>query len=737
MKKFIKFMKSNYKIILPIIFLAGLLLSFSIKSNAPDPDKDRVLIGLIRYALTQGHYDPKNLDDQFSETVYNDFIKALDPAKRFFTQKDIDEFAAYKDKIDDQIKTEDLTFYNLVYSRYAQRLQEAKGFYKEILKYPFDFSREENYDTDFNEKPFAKNEVELILNWKKQLKFSTLSRLFDNLESQGEADAVEPSKLKDLKTEAQNNIDIEQPEDSSDATGKEKKSFAQLEIEARKATEKSMDEFFDFMDDLDDTDWFSVYINSITEAFDPHTSYFAPNIKKKFDIDMAGKLEGIGARLQKKGDYTKIAELISGGPAWRSGQLEVGDIILKVAQGDGEPLDIVGMRLDDAIEFIKGKKGTEVRLTIKKIDGSIKVVPIIRDVIELEETFAKTSVVEKDGRKFGVINLPKFYIDFNERDFRNSATDMEQEIERLKKENVEGLVIDLRNNGGGSLETAIDIAGLFIEEGPVVQVKYREGNAKVRSDKDKRIQWNKPLVILVNELSASASEIFAAAMQDYHRAVIIGSNQTFGKGTVQNVLPLNNYYKYDKDLGALKMTIQKFYRIDGGSTQLKGVRPDVILPDRYTYMDIGERDEEHPLAWDKIDSAKYTPWDQYANFNEVVNNSKKRISENKQFKLIDQNAKWLKEGQDDDLIHLKFDDYRKDIEKREKESELYKPLYDYTSNLTFSSPAYELPELKQDTVLAEKRIAWHKELSKDIYVEEALNVLADLKMKSYGTIVKN
>ena len=711
-------MKKNYKIVLPIMLLAGLLLSFSIKNN-PDPEKDKVLLGLIRYALTQGHYQPQDINDQFSEKVFNDFIKALDPTKRFFTQADIDQFSAYKDKIDDQIKTEDLTFYNLVYNRYTKRLQEAKGFYKEILKYPFDFSRQEDFDIDYDKKPWAKNEVELILSWQKQLKLSTLSRLYDNLESQDELDDVDAkTPLKEMAGD--------------------KKSFAQLEQEAREATGKSMEEFFDFMDDLDDTDWFSVYINSIAEAFDPHTTYFAPNVKKKFDIDMAGKLEGIGARLQKKGDYTKIVELISGGPAWRSGELEVGDIILKVAQGNGEPLDIVGMRLDDAIEFIKGKKGTEVRLTIKKIDGSQEIVPIVRDVIELEETFAKTSIVEKEGHKFGIINLPKFYIDFNEKDFRNSATDMEQEIENLKKENAEGLIIDLRNNGGGSLETAIDIAGLFIEEGPVVQVKYREGDAKVRSDKDRRIQWNKPLVILVNELSASASEIFAAAMQDYNRAVIIGSNQTFGKGTVQNVLPLNNYIRYSKDLGALKMTIQKFYRINGGSTQLKGVRPDIILPDKYSYIDIGERDEQHPLEWDKIESAKYNTWDQYTNFDEVVNNSKKRIADNKQFRLIDENAKWLKEGQDDTLMHLKFNDYKSDIEKREKESNEYKPVYEYNNNLVFNSPAYELPLLEQDTVLAEKREIWHKALAKDIYVEEALNVLAELKTKDYSkAIVKN
>ena len=702
-------MKSNYKIILPVIVLAVALLSFNIRKNT-DPEKDKILLGLVKYALTQGHYQPQDINDDFSKAIYNDFIEELDPAKRFFTQEDLKSFEIYKDKIDDEIKAEKLTFYRTVSKKYLQRLQESKGFYKEILKYPFDFTKEEVFNVKYSDKAFAKNEVELIINWQKQLKLSTLSRLHSKLES-------EEDKLKDS---AQYKM----------------KTFAALEIEAREATLKSMEEFFDFKDDLDDDDLFSVYINSISQKFDPHTSYFAPRVKKKFDIDMAGKIEGIGARLQKKGDYTKVAELISGGPAWRAGDLEVGDLILKVAQADGEPLDIVGMRLDDAIEFIKGKKGSEVRLTIKKLDGAVEVISIIRDVVELEETFAKTSIVTKENRKFGLINLPKFYIDFSEKNFRNSATDMAREIERMNQENVEGLIIDLRNNGGGSLETAIDIAGLFIKEGPVVQVRYKGGVPKVRSDKDFNIQWNKPLVILVNELSASASEIFAAAMQDYNRAVIIGSEQTFGKGTVQNLLPLNNYYKYSKDLGALKMTIQKFYRINGGSTQLKGVMSDIALPDRYSYMEIGERDEENPLSWDKIKSAEYNLWNGYQNFNEVVANSKNRIAKNEQFMLIDKNAKWLKEGQDDTKIFLNYEKYKEDLEEREKEADEFKPIYGYENKLSFLSPKYELPLIKSDSILAQKREIWHENLSKDIYVEEALNVLAELKIKKIKTLVK-
>jgi len=414
----------------------------------------------------------------------------------------------------------------------------------------------------------------------------------------------------------------------------------------------------------------------------------------------------------------------------------VGDIILKVAQGDNEPLDIVGMRLDDAIEFIKGKKGTEVKLTIKKVDGTIGIISIIRDVVEIDETFAKTSIIEKGKRKFGLINLPKFYIDFSKKNFRNSATDMALEIERLKKENVEGLIIDLRYNGGGSLETAIDIAGLFIQEGPVVQVKYREGKPRVRFDKDAKIQWNKPLVVLVNELSASASEIFAAAMQDYNRAVIIGSNQTFGKGTVQQFMPLNNYYKYPKDLGALKMTIQKFYRVNGGSTQKEGVYSDIAIPSRYSYMKFGERDLDGALAWDKVPQAKYVPTNIYANFRDVVYNSKQRISKDPKYKLINDYAKWLKKNQDDTSYSLHYDRFVQEAKKREEQAKRFNSVFEYQSDLTFDSPLYEKSMLSTNPNLGDKRKAWHQSLAKDLYISEALNVLDELKLRTAVELVR-
>ncbi|MDY0780684.1 carboxy terminal-processing peptidase [Tenacibaculum sp. IB213877] len=706
-------MKTKY--ILSLITI--LFLNFASKANTStypvqDGDKDKIIIYILKNILTQGHYVQKEIDDDFSEHVFNEFIDGLDPSKRYFTQEDLKEFSQYKYEIDNQIKDSNIDFYKLVYNRFLEKLEFAKITYRTLLSEPFNYKKKEQINLDYDKVPFAKNQNELLDYWRKQLKLQIVSRIQEAEEQQVE------------KIKKDNSITP--------------KTFEELELEARTTVLKNMDDLYARIDELENSDWYSTFLNSVVSAFDPHTNYMSPRIKSRFDQDMSGKLEGIGARLQKEGIYTKIVELISGGPAWKQGELEAGDIILKVAQGDEEPLDIVGMRLDDAIKFIKGKKGTEVRLTVKKkLDGTTVVIPIIRDVVELEETFVKSSVVEKNGKKYGIINLPKFYIDFKDVKQRNAASDMEQEIERLKKEGVEGLIVDLRSNGGGSLKTAIEIGGLFIEKGPIVQVKYRNEPARVKNDTDSKVQWNGPLVVMVNEMSASASEIFAAAMQDYGRGVIMGGKQTYGKGTVQNVLPLNYYVsKYPDDLGALKMTIQKFYRINGGSTQIEGVYSDIAMPDRYSYMEFGERDLDGALPWDKVPQANYTKTNSYTNFNEVVNNSKERINNNPKFVSINEYAQWLKKNQDDNLFSLNYNDYKKQNDDRVNEGKKYKDIFKFESNLTFNSPKYEVSEFTKDTVLKEKREAWHKNLKKDIYMNEALNVLSELKMNNNHIAVK-
>lgn len=710
-------MKTKFKFTSILIAITFLLNSLTVdaisKKTDTDPEKDRILVYVLKNILTRGHFVVKDMNDDFSEHVFNSFIDGLDPSKRYFTQKDIKEFSKFKYQIDNQLLNDDVSFYSLVYNRFLDKIKNAKSYYGELLVQPFNFNKDEVIDIDYEKVKFAKNENELIDFWRKQLKLNTLSRIQEKIEKQ-------ESKLKKDKKF-------------------KKKSFKTFEQEARAEVLKNMDELYLRIEELEHEDWFSTFLNSVVSAFDPHTTYMAPRIKERFDQDMSGKLEGIGARLQKKGIYTHVFELVSGGPAWKQGDLEAGDIILEVAQGDGEPLDIVGMRLDDAIKFIKGKKGTEVRLTVKKkIDGSTKVISIIRDVVELEETFVKSSIVEKDGRKFAIIDLPKFYINFDDQNDRDSAKDMEVEIDRLKKEGVTGLIIDLRNNGGGSLKTAIEISGLFIDKGPIVQVKYRGEDPIVKNDIDPKIQWDGAVVVLVNEFSASASEIFAAAMQDYKRAVIIGGKQTYGKGTVQNILPINQFYpKYDKDLGFLKMTIQKFYRVNGGSTQVEGVYSDIAIPTRYSYMKFGERNLDGALVWDKVPNAKYNQTNSYSNFADVIYNSKERIAKNPKFQLINEYAKWLKENQDDTTYSLNYKNFSKESKTQELSSKKFKNLFDFKSNLTFTSPKHELPSLKKDEALSDKRVAWHKNLAKDMYVSEALNVLSELKLKSENEIVKN
>ncbi len=702
-------MKRNFVYISAVLLIAVASCSFTNKSFEND-DKDKLLLDLITYVLEKGHYEPKQINDDFSVSVFEDFIDVIDPTKRYFLASDIAEFEQYKFAIDDQIKNTDITFFDIVYKRLMERMEDAKDIYKEVLKTPFDYNDNESISIKYEDEPFAADKKQLRERWRKQLKYATLGTYDSKLEHAATKD--DEGAFDD--------------HDHSTHTAEE------AERESRESTKETLDEFFDFVSDLERKDWFVQYINTIVDEFDPHTFYFAPEEKERFDVSMSGKFEGIGARLQKKPEGARIVEVISGGPVWREGTLEVGDEIIKVGQNGEEPINIVGMRLDDAIKLIKGAQGTIVDLTVKKVDGSLEVVSLTRDVVELEESYAKSANIIKGDVKFGLINLPKFYVDFEDYSERNAATDVAKEVERLKQEGAEGLILDLRDNGGGSLKTVVEMAGLFIKEGPVVQVRSSGEKKEVYDDKDERIQWDGPLVILVNELSASASEILAAAMQDYKRAIVIGSKQTFGKGTVQNVIPLDNIVRSNEhgDLGAIKLTTQKFYRINGGSTQLEGVKSDVIVPDKYSYIDLGEKDQSNPLKWDKISPADYKPWDGYIDYDKTIANSMARMSKNPQIELIEQNAKWLKSQQDETEISLNYGTYKKEQEKDREQSNFFKKLSDYDSKLTFESLKYEQELFTIDSVLREKRNRWHQNLAKDVYVEEAVNVLEDLKMNN-------
>ncbi|TYB79206.1 carboxy terminal-processing peptidase [Bizionia myxarmorum] len=705
-------MKRNYNILVLVLLLAFASCSFTTKTFQ-DPDKDKLLIQVITYVLENGHFDPKAMDDSFSAKVYTDYLDQIDPLKQYFYKSDIEEFSKYKTEIDNQLKALDISFFALTHDRLIQRIGEAKTIYRDILETPFDYSKNETYNADYESIDYVKNKRELTERWRQRLKYTNLASYDDLMEQQ------------------KNLVDLNKKADSLKLDPIVKKSPKEVEKEARESTLKTIDIYYnDYIDDMHRDDWFVFYINAITQEFDPHTTYFAPQDKEAFNQDMAGKLEGIGARLQKRNDNTKILELISGGPAWRGKELEVGDVIVRVRQeGEKEPITITGMRIDDAIKLIKGPKGTNVYLTVKKVDGTSKVIKITRDVVEIEETYAKSAFVDKDGKKFGIINLPKFYADFTDYKKLNAASDVKKEIMRLKEQGMQGLVLDLRNNGGGSLQTVVEMAGLFIEDGPIVQVRSTELPKEVLNDTDKSIAWDGPLVILVNEFSASASEIMAAAMQDYKRAIIIGSKQTYGKGTVQSFYDLNELVKNNQegDLGALKVTRQKYYRINGGSVQLEGVKSDVVVPDRFSFIDIGEKDQKNPLGWDEIDAADYKIWQGDFDYTTTITNSNERMKGNDQLKLISDNAQWVRARMDEKIYPLNYSDYKAQLDRNESESKTFEKIGEYTTNLTYTSLPYEQKLFEKDTVLQDKRQRWHESLSKDVYVEEALHVLQDLK----------
>jgi len=701
--------------ILSFILVSGLVFGITLKNE--DPNKDKLLLEIISYVLDRGHYDPKEINDAFSENVYMNYLENIDGQHRFFLKTDITTFDSYRYRIDDEIKSTELNFFNLSFTKLMERMDQVEGFYESILNIPFDFTIKEEINLDYENLPYATSIAELKKQWRKQFKLNALERF--TFKKEEELNKVE--------------------KDSTYVP----LSDSEIEKDARQKIKENMKFFFEGYNDLERKDWFSVYINSIVVQFDPHTFYLAPSDKDRFDASMSGKFEGIGARLQKRNQEVKIVEIISGGPVWRDELIEVGDIILKVGQPNEEPVDISGMRLDDSILLIKGPKGTQVILTIKRVDGTIEDVVVTRDVVELEETYARSSLIKDDTGTFGLIELPKFYINFEDYNARNAATDVKKELEQLKKNNVKGIILDLRNNGGGSLKTVVDMTGYFIDQGPVVQVKSTGGRKEVLKDTDSSIVWDGPLVVLVNEFSASASEIIAAALQDYKRAIVLGSKQTFGKGTVQNVFDLNRMITAGTygNLGALKVTTDKFYRINGRSTQLEGVKSDIVFPDQYAYVDMGEKDQDNPLAWDRITPANYVPYGKMDNYEYSLERSNQRLKENSFTKLIDEQALWVKERQEDNTYALDYESYKSEREKNKSYSERFKKLGKFESSYDFQwlPEAGTQEEVNED--LIEKRSRWQKSLKKDIYISEAVEILKDLstqiKLEKTVAEVKN
>jgi len=694
-------LRSNYLfVIFPLLFIG-----FAITNKKfSDPNKDRLLMEVVKYVVEKGHYKKISIDDNLSENLYHSFIKQLDNQKRFFLKSDIREFEKYKYLLDDQIKEYDLSFFNLVYQRSKIRIEEAKSYYEELVNNKFNFNLNENIDLDFEKKEYARSKSEIKNRWRKQLKFSTLD--------------IATLKLGDTLSIINDRIYNE--------------SIA--------IVKKNTEDYFEFITDLDRDDWYSNYLNAFLTQLDPHTYYFQPEDKERFDVNISGKFTGIGARLTKTEGNIKVVEIIIGGPVWKDKLLDVGDIIIKVAQENEEPVDIVGMKVDDAIKLIKGPEKSIVSLTVKKLDGSIKEVQITRALVELEELYAKSTLIEEDDIRYGYISLPKFYVDFSNYKNRNSAEDVKNEIIKLKNNGIEGLILDLRNNGGGSLQSVVDMTGLFIEKGPIVQVKSIGNRKQVLYDRNSEIVWDGPLVVLINEMSASASEILAAALQDYERAVILGSKKTFGKGTVQNVIDLNKFISNsDFDLGALKITTDKFYRINGESVQLEGVKSDVIVPDSYMHIFNGEKDEENPLAWDKIDPAMYNPWINEGSLDFISSNAQSRVNDNNYLKLISKRADWIEKQQKNKTIPLKFLTYQNYLDENKNKTKEFESLSKYSNDLNFKLLNSEKDYIMSNKELLSNRNRWHKNLTKDIYISEGVNILKQLSLinSNSETIVSN
>ncbi len=671
-------------------------------------DKENLISELVINGLQFAHYQDNNIDDEFSKRVYKSYLERLDYTKKFLLQSDINEFKEYETKIDDELKQMSTLFLDLTNERIKERIKDAESFYEKILSKPFDFTKNEKIQLDDEKNNYAKSKRALKETWRKSLKYQVMIELKTKLAIQDKA-----------KEDNDTSVVI--------------KTYAELEKNARAKVQKRNKDYFRRLNQLERTDRFNSYMSAISLAFDPHTNYFPPKNKEDFDISMSGQLEGIGATLQEKDGFIKVVHIVPGSPSYKQGELKENDLILKVAQGDSMPLDLVGMRLDKAVRFIRGPKGTTVKLTVKKVDGSITIIPIVRDVVIIEETYAK-SVIVKDpnsNKRIGYIYLPSFYVNFNAKNGgRRSADDVLKEINKLKKEKVDALIIDLRNDGGGSLSDVVTMAGFFIPKGPIVQVKQKKGAARQLSDTDPSVQYDGPLAVMVNSNSASASEIFAAALQDYDRAVIIGGKQTFGKGTVQRFINLDDIVngkadKY-KPFGALKLTFQKFYRVSGGSTQLKGVVPDVILPDNYMYLEYGEAEMDYRLPYDEINSASYIKTNDLTNRESIINSSKNRIKGNETFDLIEEQAKLIKKHKDETVVSLNLEKYKAFEKDRKEENKKFKEIYSDTTLILVSPLAADWQFIEKDSTKMQTAKKWHKRLMSDPYLLESIKVVEDL-----------
>ncbi len=714
----LRFMRN--KILIPLLILGALAAFFSFRytntgGSSIDDQRRKLVLQTVMKAINAGHYSPRQIDDSFSHSVYDKTLNGLDYEKKFFTKDDINKLSVYEYKLDDPGEDNPLLFFNEANSIFTKRVNDVEGYYKDILSKPFSFDSKETIELKAENIDYVANEKELKERWRKYLKYRVLA------------------KYVDLKK------DQEKKKENKDSVNAKFKTDSELEEQARTDVRKSEEYYFKRLKKLDDDDRFALYVNSITNTEDPHTDYFPPEDKKKFDEMMSGTFFGIGAQLSPADGKITVAEILVGSPCWKQGELKAGDEIIKVAQGDSAAVDVQGYDLDDAVKLIRGPKGTTVKLTVKKVDGATKVIPIVRGEVQRDEVFAKSAIIKGAEGPVGYIYLPEFYSDFQRINGRRCAEDVAIEVMKLKNAGVKGIILDLRSNGGGSLSDVVDMAGLFIDQGPIVQVKTMNSAPVTLSDRQPGSLYDGPMAIMVNQGSASASEIMAAAMQDYKRAVIVGAT-TFGKGTVQQIKSLEEFMSWgerldanskgliseDKPIGSIKLTIQKFYRVNGGSTQLKGVTPDITLPDPYELIDVGERRDKAALKWDEIPKADYKAVASRVKTSELAEASNKRIAANQSFQLIRESAQRIKKQDEENTYPLNEQEYRKKLDEINANSKKIEDINKNATQLDITNLKDDLAKINLDSTSIKKNEDWLKNLKKDIYISETVNIVNDM-----------
>ena len=696
-----------------LMFAPLMTLMFCFNSPQNDDEKMQAIMLTLGRTLSYLHYAPKPINDAYSQDVYNKYFEDVDASKRYFLQSDMDEFKKHYTKLDDYLNQGNLSFYKLTIDRLYQSVDEIDKMTQDILSKPINLDEDEELVLEPKKKKNPANADEQYKEWRKYIKYNILQEI-ETLNSKEEAqrkkkDSVIAKKLPDTIK------------------------YAPLTLEKKR--EKATSEVKDLITDSfrrfkkrKKMDWFTVYMNAYSEVFDPHTNYFSPKNKEDFDMSFTGKVIGIGAIIQEKRGYLYLGALTIGAPAWKSKQLTEGDKILKVrSKPKEEPVNVVGMLSDEAVRLIRGEKGVPVTLTIEKKDKTIKEVTMIREEVTIEDTFARSIVVNStNGKKYGFIYLPSFNADFEDSKGRNASDDIKAELIKLKSENVEGIILDLRSNGGGSLTEVGDIMGLFMNAGPYVQVKDGQGKVNVLNNKTNAPIWNGPLVVMQNELSASASEIFAGMVQDYGRGVVVGSPSSFGKGTVQTFVDLNRFLNSTDDFGSLKLTIQKFYRVTGESTQRKGVEADIKMNDFFSYAEVGERFDQYALPWDKIQATTYKKLSGFK-IAELQAEIDKRINASENYKLLQESAKWKEALDKEETISLKQDKFFEIAKTRKAQIEKFRALDKFNNGLKFTLHKDEAERIKKDEAFAKKTENWKKNLQRDFYLEETVNVLSKLK----------